>query len=124
MTLSDNSADDIARSLRGVTKAERAFARDRLTKFYDGGLPQWRKQIEITGAESMGYVVIAYLWLSIAGILAIFGSPMAFIGHKSGFLSALEVATYSLVAVLILVAVTRYLQGIKVGRIYRSSNLH
>ncbi|MGH3732216.1 MAG: hypothetical protein ACRDVC_02385 [Acidimicrobiales bacterium] len=121
MTRTHRGGDDldlIIDQIEGVSSLERAFARNRLKKYYDGGLPRWKKQVLKIGPVAMGYGVIGYLWLATAGILALAGSPTFFLRNRSEMMSITEVVIYGLALCVFIMALVRYTQGQRVGRNY------
>lgn len=120
MLSSQSQASEIANQLRGLTMIEKGIARNRLTRFYDGRLPQWNKQIRKTGPISMGYVLVAYVWGTFAGVLDIFGCALVFVQHKSISLITMEIVLFSISALLIAFCLTRWIQGLRVGKKFKS----
>ena len=121
---SQSRADEITQSLDGLTAWEKVIARNRLAKFFDGGLPQWNKQSQKTGFVSMGYVLVAYVWGTIAGLLAICGCVVLVVDHKSRGLPVPEIIFFALSGLLIVSSLIRWIQGLKAGRRYRDTRLH
>jgi hypothetical protein len=120
---SQSRADEVARSLNGLTALERAIARNRLAKFFDGGLPQWGKQVKKTGVVSMGYVLVAYVWGTFAGVLGICGCVVVYVDHKSSGLPGLEIFFFAFSGLLIICGLIRWIQGLRVGRQYRDTRV-
>ena len=107
--------------LKGLAPIEKVFSRNRLTKLSAGKMPQWEKQVELTGLESMAYVVLAYMWGAAAGGFAVFACLLVILQRKSSSLSGPEIALFGLTAALLLFATFRFAQGIRVGKQYRNS---
>jgi hypothetical protein len=121
MTSSQGQASEVVNRLHGLTMLEKGVAQTRLTKYYDGGLSRWTKQVEKTGPTSMGYVLIAYFWGTYAGLLDILGCALVFVQHKSTFLVTIEIISFSISLLLIAFCLTRWIQGLRVGKKFRSS---
>jgi len=120
---SQSQANEIANKLTGLTIFEKRIARNRLKKFYDGRLPQWTKQVEKTGPNSLGYVLVAFVWGTFAGVLDIVVCALALVNEKSSSPLAVEIPLFLFSLLLFAISLTRWMQGRRIGKEFKSSRL-
>jgi hypothetical protein len=115
----DDQANLVAQTLDGLTRFEKNLARNRLRKFYDGQMPLWNKQFAATGDVACGYLLVAYVWGTFAGLVLILATLLFLIRVKSVFLVTTDVLLYTISLSLLSISLIRWRRAIRVGRQFR-----
>lgn len=121
-TISAEEIDEIVSRLRHVTKFERSISRNRLIAYSNGKLPQWGRQVSLTGFESMGYVLIAYVVGTFGGVLMICAVAVQFARGLSDSLLSADVALYFLGFAFIGLTLVRWSQGLSAGKRFKKGS--
>ena len=119
---SQSRATEVAESLRRLTAFERGVARNRLIKYFDGKMPRWTKQVQMTGVISAGYLLLAAVLCVYSSVFVIFGCILVYVEHKSSGLIDLEIIFFAFGGLLMVWGLTRWAQGMLVGRKYRDTH--
>src|SRR5664280_456769 len=110
-SVSTEEIDHTIATLRWLTPFEKSVSRGRLVLFSQGRMPRWEKQVARTGLESMGYIVLAAMWVP---VLAVFGMVAALLTaphHLSPPLVVMQLVFGILAIATLCLCVTRQAQG-------------
>jgi len=114
--------ESVVASLKRITEWERSIARKRLTAVSSGRLPVMERQLVERGLESCAYELIARFDALPAGVFWLMGFVLIFTRGHSSSLLGVEIASFILSFLTILLALLRLRQGMSAVRRFTVSH--
>ena len=120
-SVSTEEIDHTIATLRWLTPFEKSVSRGRLVLFSQGRMPRWEKQVARTGLESMGYIVLAAMWVPVLAVFGIVAALLTAPHHLSPPLVVMQLVFGILAIATLCLCVTRQAQGMRAGERYKES---
>jgi hypothetical protein len=113
--------DRVVAELRLLTFFEKRVVRNRLKMYFGGRMTLWVRQVNRTGVESFGYVVLGAAWGTIAVPFALCGSLLILYHHKPQVIGWIQAGCLAVAFIELTFSIFRIFQGVREGRHYQQS---